>query len=1157
MALFNLQGNYFNGPIPQELTQCTKLVDMWLYNNYLNSTLPRNIGDLQKLVSFNVHLNALTGTLPESLYSIPTLLSINVAYNLFKGKISQSIDNLSELKTIYLQSNGFTGPIPDSIGNLQKLVMLAYYGNPISGTIPESFGNLTSLSNLSGGETKQTGTIPESLTGMTNLETINIQGVPGLSGTLPACLGMMPNLKFIHISESGMSGKIPDLSMNTALTSLNLNNNALTGTVPASVGISSVLTTLQLANNSLTSDPIDNFHFVDPTLQQSITTIDISGNRFTGSIPEKVFGLNNLVSLVLSTNCYEKSLPSNICNISTFETLILSGLSSAPSCRDYFWDTTVLAADFNGFEPMQDMTGALPSCILQNNPKLQIYYASGNGFTGQLSDLPDTLQKLDLSHNYLTGALPPSIGQMTKLNFLDLSNNRIDGDLKAFNQYNGSSAFELHLDINRISGSIPVSLTKLETVDILNGNVLECISDTVLPAADPDRAKYVCGSNSLNTAVYKFLAVAVIFLLLMGIVAYRAKKSTANNGQITVFYAKARAWLSMLEEDADCFTKTTQSRMYASNLLRIRRFALWSTIALTVLLLIYFSLSQTSYSTIAHRYLWSTTAVYFEGYTPTVILMVCFLVMLVLVRFMAMKDQRDNKVIVEEGEGKMGDLSLFCDNPLHAFGALMRLLLITVLLIGTTMIVNGYYVYIQLNGTAAEQSQYSNFLSIFNIAWVSVGIPLFLNSPYFMFGIPSATHDSFLTILCGGKITAYFIFTVFITLIIPVLTTAAVNPDCFQEVFEQGDMHYARYGLSVCTCLNAGSDGKEVCSKHGTMHYGVAVLPGFIYNYTCSANIIKSYAPIYMGSYAIQIFLAMLQALYILNSDLSREDESTNAVRHAGLDDGRYTTDEATETVGADANPSLFQRIGELVGTAISLTLPSPKLLWDKKKRRKTFEADAAKPDKLYFADPVCSEINLATSMGILSVLLTFGTLSPLLGFVAVITLVCQTGTSQLLIGSFILRETAGQRDYNEKPQEGKFQTAAFAAVVVVSPMQHLEGGENEEPLDMDAPDAREIVDVQRYYSCTTSMELVEEDCTSVPPSVIARGRKAILFSMAFFYSFILVDIAGAAKGGSGTFWIPLVMFGTVVLSEVFPWIQSRYAKRKEVVTSSARGVEM
>ena len=139
----------------------------------------------------------------------------------------------------------------------------------------------------------------------------------------------------------------------------------------------------------------------------------------------------------------------------------------------------------------------------------------------------------------------------------------------------------------------------------------------------------------------------------------------------------------------------------------------------------------------------------------------------------------------------------------------MRLLLIICLLIGTTMLVNMYYVYIQLNGTAAQQSQYTNFLSIFNIVWVSVGIPLFLNSPYLMFGIPSETHDAFLTLLFGGKITAYFIFTILITLIIPVLTTAAVNPDCFKEVFVHGDEHYGNYGLTICTCLNAGSDGNE------------------------------------------------------------------------------------------------------------------------------------------------------------------------------------------------------------------------------------------------------------------------------------------------------------------------------------------------------------
>jgi Leucine-rich repeat (LRR) protein len=79
---------------------------------------------------------------------------------------------------------------------------------------------------------------------------------------------------------------------------------------------------------------------------------------------------------------------------------------------------------------------SLPACFLQGTLD-QLHFA----------DLSE-LSVLDLSNNFLYGSIPPSIGNLTKLTYLDLS-------------YNYGSAGSL-------SGNIPATIGMLEDLETLN-----------------------------------------------------------------------------------------------------------------------------------------------------------------------------------------------------------------------------------------------------------------------------------------------------------------------------------------------------------------------------------------------------------------------------------------------------------------------------------------------------------------------------------------------------------------------------------------------------------------------------------------------------------------------------------------------------------------
>lgn len=97
-------------------------------------------------------------------------------------------------------------------------------------------------------------------------------GVGELSGTLPSALGSLTQLTYLELSRNKFSGGLPDSIGNNllSLTLLLLYANNLSGTIPDSLSSLTALTTLFLAG---------------------------SGNKFSGSIPNSICLLVNLLSL--------------------------------------------------------------------------------------------------------------------------------------------------------------------------------------------------------------------------------------------------------------------------------------------------------------------------------------------------------------------------------------------------------------------------------------------------------------------------------------------------------------------------------------------------------------------------------------------------------------------------------------------------------------------------------------------------------------------------------------------------------------------------------------------------------------------------------------------------------------------------------------------
>lgn len=101
-----------------------------------------------------------------------------------------------------------------------------------------------------------TGTIPgEGLASLSDLRVLNLQrqGLPGLTGTIPAPLGSLTNIQELRLHENQLEGALPvELASLSNLVELNVRANNLEGTVPTQYGELKSLTFFRLDNNNIT-----------------------------------------------------------------------------------------------------------------------------------------------------------------------------------------------------------------------------------------------------------------------------------------------------------------------------------------------------------------------------------------------------------------------------------------------------------------------------------------------------------------------------------------------------------------------------------------------------------------------------------------------------------------------------------------------------------------------------------------------------------------------------------------------------------------------------------------------------------------------------------------------------------------------------------------
>ena len=338
--------------------------------------------------------------------------------------------------------------------------------------------------------------------------------------------------------------------------------------------------------------------------------------------------------LCCSVNCFIGGFDERLCAASGAKTLSLDGLGASDGC-----DST-LYMPFTGVKVLNTWVGgSIPKC-LWSFENLTSLHLTGNILSGTIGDLSaaSLLVELSLSHNLLSGTIPTSAQNIQSL---DLSYNKLTGEFDNHIPYTNESA--VILEINRLSGGLPVELNSAETVKVLHGNMFNCDYE---PRDDNvHNHDYVCGSSIFDISLLFWFCVvfgccAMLTILMITPSAFFKARLHAVAPTLHLRALKQHLYLTFFDTFSNKFFLKNEKFQVISKFTRYLNETGTLFLGLSGLL-IFSSLpvcfmkmfGGTQFSKYEHDYMWVWCLTHLHGIAPAVLIIIAWTVVLVMCLF--------------------------------------------------------------------------------------------------------------------------------------------------------------------------------------------------------------------------------------------------------------------------------------------------------------------------------------------------------------------------------------------------------------------------------------------------------------------------------------------------------------------------------------------
>lgn len=264
----------------------------------------------------------------------------------------------------------------------------------------------------------------------------------------------------MHLPSFNLSGLIPSILFNlSALESLNVSRNLLSGRILQNAGNLSRLTMLDLSYNPYLTGPFP------ASLPDSLQWLDISHCALDGSLPENISNSSRLSALFINHNFFSSFASSSMLSWESLQVLDASSNVFSGSFPEGLLNCSKLRhLNFDG-----NQVGGLLPLELGGLKDLETLRLQGNRFTGPIPHelgKCTQLRQLWLDNNALNGTIPKTFGQLSLLTGLSLANNRLEGPFPRAIIKCARLSF-LSLSGNNLSGDVPAALGSLRHLKVL------------------------------------------------------------------------------------------------------------------------------------------------------------------------------------------------------------------------------------------------------------------------------------------------------------------------------------------------------------------------------------------------------------------------------------------------------------------------------------------------------------------------------------------------------------------------------------------------------------------------------------------------------------------------------------------------------------------
>ncbi|KAI3808364.1 hypothetical protein L1987_24313 [Smallanthus sonchifolius] len=448
----SLAHNSLNGTMP-DFTQCTSLQKLDLSSNFLIGNIPNRVGQLSNLEYLDVSHNSLKGSMLD-FAGCTSLQILDLSSNFLSGNIPSNVAQLSNLKYLNVASNYLNGSIPNFIGR-PSLWFLDMSSNELFGSVPNSLGQGSNLEFLDFSSNSLEGVMSDvHFLHLTKLYYLDLS-FNSLSLNLSIHKRILPQLSTIKLQYCKLGPRFPMwIKTQEYFTHLDISNAGISDGIPAWFwGLSSGLKFLNLSSNEI-KGMLPDMSYLE-TFFDGFPGMDLSNNQFEGRVPSLPLPL---AALNLSGNKFSGSL-SFLCDI---ERAI-----------------TFLDLSNNSF------TGSLPDCWLKFRERLVILNLSNNNLSGEIPFSLGSLSNLEslyLRTNSFVGEIPMSLSNCTRLRFVDLRENKLSGVIPGWIGEKLSKLYVLVLGSNKFKGRLPSKICRLYNLRVLDlsnnglsGNIPRCL----------------------------------------------------------------------------------------------------------------------------------------------------------------------------------------------------------------------------------------------------------------------------------------------------------------------------------------------------------------------------------------------------------------------------------------------------------------------------------------------------------------------------------------------------------------------------------------------------------------------------------------------------------------------------------------------------------